>query len=376
MTGRLWPWYSDAALDEVRDRIASGENLGQQYKDEAVLDFESLFLDRLGGQDQHVLSFNSGTSALLAGFIALGLSGKDVLVPTRTFRATVTPLQAIGARPVFYGVDPIDGAPLFETIEEELLEKSSAIVVTHVNGIVADMAHVNRLAKQYSLMVIEDCSHSHGSIRESGERVGAGADLAVFSTGTTKLVSGGLGGIALFREEAARDHAVLLGQPKWRLEYEQLPNDVLQGGGYHFRMSPIAAILANDHLRRLGRILVDKHLAVSMVIDVLAEDERFTALLPTDGLRQGLYKLNVRVDNSLAVGQVVDTLRSKGVRARHVTRPLHETWRADACGVSSSSCAGASELADRAFELDCFDLHDPDWARGVSRKLKEAMRIL
>ena len=54
---------------------------------------------------KYALTFNSGTSALHAMFLAAGLKGKEVIVPSFTFIATANALVLAGAIPVFAEIE-------------------------------------------------------------------------------------------------------------------------------------------------------------------------------------------------------------------------------------------------------------------------------
>ena len=197
----------------------------------------------------------SGTSALLAAYFGLGLSrGCEVLVPTNTFRATVTPLLLLGIRPVPCEADPETGCLDARDAERRITRRTEAIAVTHLWGHPADMDQVMRVARRHGLAVVEDASHAHGGIW-GGRPVGSFGDVAVFSLGTKKMISGGMAGILVTRDRAIYERALILGQPKPSVEPQVLTPDlrayVPSGWGANLRGSPLAAALAADHLRRL-----------------------------------------------------------------------------------------------------------------------------
>ena len=93
-----WPVYSPEAANEVAQLVADGDVYDYAGKG-PVKELEQLF-SRLHG-DRHVVSFNSGTSALYAALAALGVTdGDEVIVPNLTFLASASPALWLGARPV------------------------------------------------------------------------------------------------------------------------------------------------------------------------------------------------------------------------------------------------------------------------------------
>src|ERR1019366_9531312 len=93
-----WPVYSPTAEQRVIDLVRNGQVY--DYAGRApVTELEDEF--SLMHNGAHVVSFNSGTSALFALLGALGFSeGDEVLVPNLTFLASASPLLWLGARPV------------------------------------------------------------------------------------------------------------------------------------------------------------------------------------------------------------------------------------------------------------------------------------
>lgn len=378
---KLWPWYSAEALEDVRARIASGQNLGAQGADDDVLSLEAAAAHTLGDGDvaTGTLSFSSGTSALFTAYRALGLGGTVVLAPSYTFRATVSALVAAGCDVRFYDVSPVDGRVDLDRLPEAELARASAIVVTHMHGILNDLTGLRALADRFGLAVIEDCSHAHGARDASGRPAGAAADVAVYSLGTTKLVSGGLGGVAFFRDGCVLERAVVLGQQKWRA-LRDAPDDprARTGGGYHHRMSPLAAILARDHLRSLETNLAAKQAGVDRVVAALhGSGTGLRAVRPAaEGRFQGLYQLHVRVPPRSSRDAVCAHLRRAGVRARVPGRALHlERGFAPACR-PVSPLTGTTDYLDDVIELDGLDLHDPSTAEVAVHVLRGALAEL
>jgi len=80
--------------DRIQEVLASGRLTLGTYGEE----FERRFGDYLGAK--HGVAVNSGTSALEIIFRALGVEGRDVLVPANTNYGTVAAVVHVGGRPV------------------------------------------------------------------------------------------------------------------------------------------------------------------------------------------------------------------------------------------------------------------------------------
>lgn len=208
---------------------------------------------------RHALAVNSGTSALYSAFFGIGLEpGDEVLAPTYTFLATVMPLFAVNAVPVLVDVDERTGNLDPADLERHLTPRTRAVVVTHLNGVPADMPAVTAFARQHGLAVVEDCSQAHGAVC-AGAHVGSFGDAAAFSLQAKKTVSAGTGGILLTGNQRVYERAVMLGHFLDRAEQAVVSAEYARfaatGFGLNLRMHPVGAVLARGSLRALPETL-------------------------------------------------------------------------------------------------------------------------
>ena len=123
----------------------------------------------------YAVGISSGTDALLAILMALGVGRGDAVITTPyTFFGTAGCIARVGAKPLFVDIDPttfnIRPSAIQEYIEEncrtdssgELKTKSGenvrAIVPVHLFGLCCDMDAIHRISEHYQLDVIEDAA--------------------------------------------------------------------------------------------------------------------------------------------------------------------------------------------------------------------------
>lgn len=140
----------------------------------------------------------NGSDALLLSLLALGIqAGDEVIVPAFTFFATAGAVSRAGATPVFvdvvaedYNIDP-------EQIRVNITAKTKAIIPVHLFGMPAAMDAILKIAREYNLMVVEDCAQALGSTYD-GQLVGTFGDTGCFSFFPTKnLGAFGDGGLVV-----------------------------------------------------------------------------------------------------------------------------------------------------------------------------------
>ena len=192
------------------------------------------------------LFFGSGRAALLAGLTALGVSADDeVLLPAYLCESVVTPVEALGARPVFYPVSRtlgVDGAALDAAIGP----RARAVVLIHYLGFPGPVEEVRAKCERRGLALIEDCAHALYS-RPGDRPLGSFGDLAIFSPWKSlPLPDGGL--LALNRPVISQRRpapSAVGAQTARQLAYRAL-GAVEQAVGW----SPRLALLQRPGLRR------------------------------------------------------------------------------------------------------------------------------
>ncbi|WP_433598137.1 DegT/DnrJ/EryC1/StrS family aminotransferase [Nocardia sp. CA-135953] len=332
-----WPVYSAEIGDRIRTMITRGDVFdyaGAPPVTELEQKFSSLH------EGLYAVSLNSGTSAMFAALLSLGVSeGDEVIIPNLTFMASGSPLLWLDAKLVLADSDSTEPSIGVEAIASAITPLTRAVVVTHLFGNPVDVVAIAALCRCHNIRLIEDCSHAHASTVDS-RHVGTFGDAAIYSIGAGKLVSGGHGGILITPHSSVRDVAVLLGHFKPRTRRDLRSADLRQYAefalGGNLRLSPVAAALALDHLDRLSEL---SH-ARQANVDVL--DEAFTGLLePVRSSRPRRNGSHFDIVYMLPAGvpsarrdELLDALSAAGTLAtapstRPLNRVLHDIGSSD-----------------------------------------------
>jgi dTDP-4-amino-4,6-dideoxygalactose transaminase len=123
----------------------------------------------------------SGTDALNLSLKAIGVGrGDEVITTPFSFFATVEAILYQGARPVFVDIeeDTLNIDP--SHLEENITERTKAIIPVHIFGMPADMARISEIASRRNIPLIEDCAQSFGA-HIKGHMVGSFGDAGCFS---------------------------------------------------------------------------------------------------------------------------------------------------------------------------------------------------
>lgn len=154
---------------------------------QTVSQFEAALASACGAE--HAVGMSSGTDALIASLMALGVGpGDEVIVPTFTFFATAGSVARVGATPVFVDIDEASFNLDAESLEQAMTSRTRAVIPVHLYGQPADMDAIVAVAGKHGVKVIEDAAQAIGA--KIGDRfVGSIGDVGCLSFYPTKNLS-------------------------------------------------------------------------------------------------------------------------------------------------------------------------------------------
>jgi len=228
----------------------------------------------------------SGTAALEIALRAVGVSGRDVVVPANTFYATAAAVLAAGGRPVFADIDAATFALSPSTVAAALTPATAAVVLVHIGGLITPQAdELVRLCEARGIALIEDAAHAHGSTYD-GRYAGSFGIAAAFSFYPTKVVTCGEGGMILTASgQLAAEARIYRDQGKASFGANHHVRH-----GYAWRMSEQNAVTGLVHLRRMIEFIDRRREVAARYDDALAGLDGLSALGEPDGCRGNIYK--------------------------------------------------------------------------------------
>lgn len=170
--------------DEIRRAMDDVLDPQQLILGPAVATFESELAAFCGVK--HALGVSSGTDALLAVLMAMGIGpGDEVICPAFTFFATGGSIARTGARPVFVDIVPETFNIDPQHVKKAITKKTRAIMPVHLYGQLADVETLSALCAEHGLAMIEDGAQAIGALRH-GKQMGALGAAACLSFYPTK----------------------------------------------------------------------------------------------------------------------------------------------------------------------------------------------
>ena len=233
-----------------------------------VAEFEKALADFVGAK--HAVAVSSGTAALHAAMYALGIGpGDEVILPPMTFVATANAVVFQGGTPVFADVEPDTLLLDPNEVEAKITPGTKAIIAVDYAGHPCNYDALRDIADRHSLFLIADACHALGA-EYKGKRVGALADLTVFSFHPVKHITTGEGGMVttdnpgfaermrLFRNHGiTRDPSKFLNLQSSIFNLQSTPSFYyeMQDLGYNYRITDFQCALGISQLRKLPKFL-------------------------------------------------------------------------------------------------------------------------
>ncbi len=250
----MWPSFEEATAQKAMEPLRSGKvnywtgPIGQQFEKEWA---------KWNGT-KAAISVTNGTAALHTALAAMNIGpGDEVICPSYSFIASSFCIMQAGALPVFadvtedHTIDPSD-------IEKRITDRTKAIIVVHLYGIVADMDPIMAIARKHGLKVVEDCAQCFGGLYK-GKKAGTIGDAGCFSFCQSKhFTTGGEGGMVVTDDEelawecrSFRDHGYDVKERLNLLEMEGKLMYIHKRVGFNFRMTEMQSQIGLCELARL-----------------------------------------------------------------------------------------------------------------------------
>ena len=277
----------------------------------------------------YAVAFNSGTSALHAALLAIGI-GKDhwgerdrVVVPSMTFPATANVVLAVDAKPIFCDIEEETYGLDYDSLQEiGKWAKISCIMPVDVGGCICRDA--GKIAEHMlSATVIEDAAESLGATAE-GVNAGAFGDMAMFSLCAPKIITSGEGGLLTVDDVNVRDRLIRI---------RDHGNPDRKTLGYNWRMSSMTASLAKSQLGRIEEMIEKRRWNAEYLRDLLTIPQarmygfgvdKGKLTLPTapTGFRHIYQMFTIRVQEKDR-DPLLDYLHRNGIGAKVYFPPVH-----------------------------------------------------
>jgi dTDP-4-amino-4,6-dideoxygalactose transaminase len=343
--------FSDADIQTITELVTSSLKSGSLTLGPHGREFERRFSAVAGRK--HAVAVSSGTSALEIALRAIGVAGREVVVPANTFVATASAAVHAGASIRFADIERETLALDPRALPRVLSAKTAAVILVHIGGVVSPHTpEIVAICEARGIACVEDAAHAAGASlndRPAGSFGVAGA----FSLYPTKIITSGEGGMLVTDDDRiATEARIYLDQGK-----AGFTQNVHTRMGHNWRMSEPHAAIGLVHLGHLTEFVAERRKLAARYDAALAAGDslrpcpvpaasrsnyyKYVAWLP-DGVDRAAFKKRLREEHGVGLAgevyelplhlqPVFEGLAPRGslpvaeeVCARHVCLPVYQ----------------------------------------------------
>ncbi|ELS03866.1 putative PLP-dependent enzyme possibly involved in cell wall biogenesis [Xenococcus sp. PCC 7305] len=213
--------------------------------------FEAEFCQEIGSK--YAAALSSGTAALHLALRLVGVEpGDEVFCSTLTFIASASPINYLGAKPVFIDSDRDSWNMNPDLLRDTLKQRAKinklpkAVILVHLYGQAADLDPIVSLCNEYDIPLIEDAAEALGASYK-GKSPGTFGKLGIFSFNGNKIITTSGGGMLISDDQKLIEKARFLATQARDAAAHYQHSEI----GYNYRLSNILAGIGRGQLRVL-----------------------------------------------------------------------------------------------------------------------------
>ncbi len=295
----------------------------------------------------HAIGVNSGTDALILVLKALGIKG-EVLVPAFSFVASAATVALAGAQIRFVDVGDDFNIDI-NRLEGKITHHTEAIMPVHWAGRPCAMTDIRKIAKDHSLVVLEDACHAIGATHKQ-QQCGSFGNAAAFSLHPLKNVNAwGDGGVITTNNDQLAEKLRSL------RNHGLSDRNTCQHWAHNSRLDTIQAVVAHYVLDKIDFIIRRRRENAEVLDKLLTGIQGVRTPEPHPGMTYYLYSLRVRERNNL-----LTFLNAHGVDAKaHYPIALHLQPAAAKLQHKRGDFPGAELACDETLSLPVHEFVQP-----------------
>ena len=296
--------------------------------------FEERWAEYTGAKE--CVTLTSGTDALhTAGMIANIKLGDEVIVPAHTFISTAEAFANLGATLKYVDSKVSDYGINEDSIEEQITNKTKAIVYPHLFGSMSDTKEILDFCKEKNIAFIEDACQALGSSLNE-IKAGTIGDVSTLSFNANKVVAGIAGGGAVLTNDIYK--AELFTKLRKHGEKEIL--------GYNSKMLIFNAEFINFRLKKMEE-WITKRQEIAKRYDSVFKDLPIHIQDTSNGLNHNYHKYVIRFKNKT----IRDVVKGRLNATIHYDKPLSENFMYENIEHRKDDCINCKRISETILSL-------------------------
>lgn len=330
---------------------------------------------------KYCVVFSSGTAALHGAYFAAGLTQGDEFITTpNTFVATSNAGLYLGAKPIFVDIESDTGNIDPNLIEQKITSNTKLVTAVDYSGHPTEIDAIRDIAEDHDLIFIEDAAHALGA-KYKGKKVGALADMTIFSFHPVKIITTGEGGavctnneefyekLIIFRQHGiTKDKRKFLNPPDgdWYYEMQEL--------GYNYRLTDIQCALGLSQLKKIERFLKERRKIAKRYLNDFADIDLFDLPIEKEYVKSSWHFFPIKLRDYSKKAEIFKELREKGIIVQVHYIPVYWHPYYQQLGYSKGLCPKAEEFYKKELSIPVFPGLSEEEITYIENTLLEIIR--
>ncbi|MGY5142907.1 MAG: DegT/DnrJ/EryC1/StrS family aminotransferase [Candidatus Nitrosopumilus sp. bin_32a] len=359
------PFFPNKSILKIQHQIKNVLKSGQLTLGENVKIFEENFAKYF--DMKYAVAVSSATAGLHISLLSLNIKKDDeVIVPAKTFISSANAALYCNAKPIFCDVDESTFQLDPSKIEQLITKKTKAIIPVHLGGNVCDMKKIIKIAKKYKLSIVEDAAHAHGATFNE-KFAGTFGEIGVFSFYPDKIMASSDGGIIVTNNRTLFNKLILLRNVGRKSIGEYDYTEI----GYNYRMNEIQAILAQEQLRLLPKMLKKRReIAKKYDLEFKELSNIKTQKIPQE-VNSGYYAYIMKLKKG-NLSKFRKNLLTKGIETSPMFTTVYKTKVYKKLKGKNNYCPNSEKLDSQTFTIP---LHPELTSRQINYVIKEIKKL-
>ena len=253
---------------------------------------------------------NNGSNALFLALETIKKKSKkknnEIIVSSYCCPAIINSILQAKLKPIFVDINSHNLNPNLGDVIKNINRKTLGIIISSIGGVTIDLKPLLK----FHVPIIEDICQSVGS-KINNKLSGNFGNYIIMSFGSTKILTGGIGGAILFNKY--NDYKII----KKLITYESLPSIYLKEGfhkSYNMTLSDISAGLILAQFKKLRKFISLRRDIASAYDRILFKKKNINIIKEPDRHFFNRYRYYFLSSNSK---NIIKKLRAWGIDARN-----------------------------------------------------------
>jgi len=303
--------------------------------------------------------------------------GDEVIMPSFTFTSGATAVTQFGGTPVFVDISPTTGCIDATLVREAITSKTKAISWVNYAGNVPDLEELDRISKEFDLILIEDNAHALGGEWE-GKKLGSFGHFSTLSFHATKNFQCGEGGALVINDNKFIERAEII-REKGTNRKEFLNGNIQKyqwvDKGSSYLLAEVLSAQLYGQLTEFEEIQSNRVQTWDYYQKYLSDTfdkQKLSILLPNT--TNVAHVFAVLADSADQKREIIKGMYAQGIQIASHYQPLHSSIAGKKFSRGVGQFPSTLKFAENLFRLPLWSHNPYKYSEMVAKQLEELLR--